>query len=1469
MANWWDTLPDATATLPESDGNWWDSLPDAVQSDGTPVEPDIAPPEPIKPVSKPQPAVADTELNRLSGQRERELATGVARDFQNIKEVEKRFFDLGGSYDKKWGELTEPQQQALLDLQIAKRHNVVGREALGKDLAAMRELGMTPEEYRIKESYDSQMERGGPDSRLANLPFMRGMTEGAMAIPSAIAQQALRLTGYGDQANAMAASRQEDAKYNDYADQQQGKAASFARQATEMITKYTPAGAVGGTAGVLGAIGTETLSQKQYEGLQSGMSEGGAFAYGAVHATKDMVLTWLGGKVAGKLGGRTLEQAFGMSGGKAVEKGFTAFARQLATGTAVEIGIEEWPQYILESAIDKFTRDDYQPKSWEQVYGDLKEIAAVTAVMQAAMAPIDTASPEDASKSQAAKDFIEKPTRSNAFKAGLSWLIGDKMDSAVPTAKDRERVAKEVKAKIADALTVKQFREQLGEVVQAGNITTEQADYLFDLVGARAKAAGETLDDYLATRVKGVESAKWADFKDKGDRNSVAKSRRAEIEFLQEDGRAIIRAFEQANFVSMIHELGHLFRRDLAGPDMDFASRWAGAKNGEWNRNAEEKFARGFETYMSTGKAPTTTLKRVFGKIAKWMKGTYGAARKQQLVSPEMTQVYDRLFAPEMAQQTQQAAEAAANQTFADDLQDRFRGLAVHTEIPEVRAENYAADEALGFPERRKWAEAQRAAAERLKSDPDGELAAMLAKIEAAKATGGVVDLSDMTEMALAAKLKEAVGQRITSEADRALFRTLNQSFRNARSEYARVLNMRDPTATPAQRQRNAITEAIMRPNDKEQKKLDGAKNPEDRKRVEGEIDERIRKTIEELQAEGIDLNDIDALLRDKMKSLQVLDRFRRSTAVPDMIYEYWRNAILSGPRTHAANIAGNAAFSAWHLAVERPVEALFSVITRNKKSAQLGEFKYMLQGLFPGLARGVRNAKDSWKLETSALSEELGRDGAFKFDGPRGAIPGKIGRELRIPYRALLAQDEFFKSITATVEAGAHAFRAGKSLGLEGNKLAEFVHNQVNDLNSAVWDVALKKAEELAFQGAHGVVAEAAATTGKVLRKIPAIGKWIVPFVDTPAKILEEGLKRTPVLGAMLDWADARRKGVGLADMHLEATLARQAIGFVGAMLLWDAVDQEDPWVTGSVTDQRKGAKSLAFATNPPNSIRIGNRWYSYERIEPFATAVGWTVDVLSAAKNGGNPGREALTSPLRQTLEKSYLEGLSDFVDVLQKTTEGDFSSPEEYASRLAMSFVPNLYRQIVGSTTQEIPETAVWGKGAERAARVGKRALQQGQIPGVQKLPRYDIWGQRLTYNDSLGNAGADFLWALLSPVKTKLANDTKEVDAMLLMWNRQNPDKARYWPEAPHDIQDRKETHYLTDQQFSDYAELSGQYAQEAVSKMRVNVRKPTEAMVNAVAKRISAARRRAKAKLLPQWRKEWATTPTPAASPRPQ
>jgi hypothetical protein len=129
------------------------------------------------------------------------------------------------------------------------------------------------------------------------------------------------------------------------------------------------------------------------------------------------------------------------------------------------------------------------------------------------------------------------------------------------------------------------------------------------------------------------------------------------------DNKASVYVFDGADISTLTHEMsGHLGRRvleKLAETNSDFAKdyenakKWAGVKDNQWTRSAEEKWARGFEKYLRSGKAPSKALKNVFEKLRDWLTNIYKTIKGSSIdikLTPSITSVFDNLLATKAEQ---------------------------------------------------------------------------------------------------------------------------------------------------------------------------------------------------------------------------------------------------------------------------------------------------------------------------------------------------------------------------------------------------------------------------------------------------------------------------------------------------------------------------------------------------------------------------------------------------------------------------------------------------------------------------------------------------------------------------------------------------------------------------------------------------------------------------------------------------
>ena len=111
---------------------------------------------------------------------------------------------------------------------------------------------------------------------------------------------------------------------------------------------------------------------------------------------------------------------------------------------------------------------------------------------------------------------------------------------------------------------------------------------------------------------------------------------------IMKDGKRIISIFKTADRSTFLHEMGHVFFDDLQKlasmenapeqlvTDWNKLKEWSGWVDGENvdNTKAHEKFARGWESYLRSGEAPTKGLQRVFRQFSKWLTRIYRSVQR-------------------------------------------------------------------------------------------------------------------------------------------------------------------------------------------------------------------------------------------------------------------------------------------------------------------------------------------------------------------------------------------------------------------------------------------------------------------------------------------------------------------------------------------------------------------------------------------------------------------------------------------------------------------------------------------------------------------------------------------------------------------------------------------------------------------------------------------------------------------------
>jgi hypothetical protein len=513
-----------------------------------------------------------------------------------------------------------------------------------------------------------------------------------------------------------------------------------------------------------------------------------------------------------------------------------------------------------------------------------------------------------------------------------------------------------------------------------------------------------------------------------------------------------------------------------------------------------------------------------------------------------------------------------------------------------------------------------------------------------------------------------------------------------------------------------------------------------------------------------------------------------------DMVYEIWINNILSGPQTHFVNVTGNLGSAAWDFTVQRGAEALVNLATFGnvQGGARLGEFRYLMRGILPGLVRGWRLAVQSYAAEADFFEAEVLNGvveiGDFdKGGGTRSSIPGKLGRVIRIPGRFLMFQDALFKGAIGQMEAGAQAYRIAKAEKLKGPALESRIAELMQP-GSLAWELAVEKAKDLTFQ-TEDQMTQLLSRALKGRNRLGSILRWFFPFIRTPYNIFKTGLRKTPLgtLGMLARISDGlyrvNKDGRPFFESYPQALLARhvaeQLIAWASAFFLWGAVEGDDDddqkafLLTGTrpYGEESAGIRDLLNRTaGGPLQLRFGPRGpgavtISFGRYEPFALVLGTLADGMRLIKQmpeGAGKMDQAgkmLGYFLSQAREKTFLQGFESIMKVVDQKG----LKPDDLRGTVLAGLVPNIIRQPMRN----------WD---DYRREYENRQWLHDMIPsGDFAEPKIDAYGRPI-------QKGGSPVARQLLPVGTIPDERANAIDRAVTLWNNRNPGQA-WAPEPP--------------------------------------------------------------------------------------
>ena len=510
-----------------------------------------------------------------------------------------------------------------------------------------------------------------------------------------------------------------------------------------------------------------------------------------------------------------------------------------------------------------------------------------------------------------------------------------------------------------------------------------------------------------------------------------------------------------------------------------------------------------------------------------------------------------------------------------------------------------------------------------------------------------------------------------------------------------------------------------------------------------------------------------------------------------DKFMEVWINGLLSGPQTHAVNMLSNVLTGLWSIP-ENYLAAGIGALKRTPDRVTFGEANVRAFGYLQGAKEGISLAKKTFLTETPS-------DIFSKLEARREkAIEGTLGKLVRLPGRALMTSDEFFKAIGYRMELNAQGYRSAIKAGLKPNdrKFAEHMRGVMDDLpvgknkeeteelikaKAKTLNMSVFELEELKREVNLKAINNARYLTftkplegmsrhiSKITSESP-MTKLIAPFIRTPVNIVRFAAERTP-FGMFM------REHKGLKGAAKDTQQAKLAFGaMVGASTVAMAAQGK---ITGSGPSDPNAMRMLRLTGWQPYSFVIEQedgtkRYLAYNRIEPLGIILGLSADFSDIAGSLNNEDADSMGARISASIsknitDKTFFRGITDVIEAANDPNRF-FDS---YTRNMVGTIVPTGLAQATRTIDPLVRDTQGYGD------------KLKSRIPGYSQTleARPNFWGEPIIMS---GGLGPD----IVSPIYSSFSNnDLVSNELVRLKYSPSMPQRSIDGVRIPPDLYNR--------------------------------------------------------------------------------
>jgi hypothetical protein len=475
---------------------------------------------------------------------------------------------------------------------------------------------------------------------------------------------------------------------------------------------------------------------------------------------------------------------------------------------------------------------------------------------------------------------------------------------------------------------------------------------------------------------------------------------------------------------------------------------------------------------------------------------------------------------------------------------------------------------------------------------------------------------------------------------------------------------------------------------------------------------ERVRQIQDLIERFGKD----PAKLAEMMKEIDTVEgaakmarEIARATTWEKIVFA-WKAGLVSGPITQIANIMGNTTFLAVRPIVDS-VAAAFGVV-RGAPADRVTAMEPAAR-IFGNL-QGVMDA-----AKVAAAEFRMGEDTLGKSENYQAQpIGGAAGEVIGLPFRALSAADAFFRTMNERGEAYSLATRQATAEGFNPTsrefmeRVARIVAEPTRQMQDQIDAAGLRFTFNTPL-GDFGRSVQSAIRKGHL--------EWAIPFVRTPTNILKEMLRLTPAAPALGEWQAAFKEGGAARDQAFAEMAVGTSLMAATAALTFSGA------ITGAGSPDTGKRRVKQAAGWQPYSVKIGDKYYSYQRLQPIGTLVGLAADLAETWDHvtdgeADKAPKMLATAFANAVTNQTFLQGITTLVNAV--------SDPTRFGPRFLQSYAGSIVPGIVAQTAQ-MTDPVVRQVDSMLDAIKSRLPIERETL-----LPQRDVFGAPVETKERLG-------------------------------------------------------------------------------------------------------------------------------------